>query len=109
MSKIIYFASPYSHNNKDIVEYRIRMNSEKVALMVSEGNVVISPIIYGHHLLKFHNMPSDWKFWKNFCCTFLDKCDEMVVYMLDGWNISEGLLEEIEMAKNMGIKITYIS
>ena len=55
--------------------------------MVSEGNVVISPIIYGHNLLKFHNMPSNWEFWKNFCCTFLDKSDEMIVYMLDGFGV----------------------
>lgn len=106
MSKIIYFASPYSDKDEQVVQLRVQKTSQMVAKLVSEGNVVISPIVYGHTLLQIHEMPSDWNFWKNFCQTFLLKCDEMIVYMLDGWDKSTGVLAEIELAKEMGMKVT---
>lgn len=71
--------------------------------------MVISPIVYGHNLLQFHDMPSDWNFWKNFCQTFLLKSDEMIVYMLPDWDKSTGVLAEIELAKELEIKVTYLS
>lgn len=108
MSKIIYFASPYSHKDPKVVEDRVQKTSDMVAKLVSEGNVVISPIVYGHNLLQFHNMPSDWEFWKNFCQTFLHKSDEMIVYMLPGWDQSTGVLAEIDLAKELGINVTFI-
>ena len=109
MTKIIYFASPYSHVDASVVEERVQKTSELVAKLTSDGNVVISPIVYGHNLLKFHDMPSDWEFWKNFCQTFLRKSDEVIVYMLDGWDKSTGVLSEIELAKQLNINIRYIS
>jgi len=109
MSKIVYFASPYTHKDSKVVQERVQKTSEMVAKLVSEGNVVISPIVYGHNLLQFHDMPSDWNFWKNFCQTFLLKSDEMIVYMLPDWDKSTGVLAEIELAKELEIKVTYLS
>ena len=109
MSKIIYFISPYSHSDPKVVEDRVDKTSKMVARLVSEGNVVISPIVYGHNLLKFHEMPSDWEFWKIFCQSFLLKSEEIIVFMIDGWENSTGVLAEIELAKELELKITYIS
>ncbi len=109
MSKIIYLASPYSDKDKNVVQSRVDKTSGMVAKLVSDGNVVISPIVYGHTLLQHHEMPSDWEFWKNFCQTFLLKSEEMFVFMIDGWDKSTGVLAEIELAKEMGITINYIS
>jgi len=108
MSKIIYFASPYSHKDSLVVQDRVQKTSEMVAKLVSEGNVVISPIVYGHNLLQYHEMPSDWEFWKNFCQTFLRKSDEMIVYMIEGWDQSTGVLAEIDLATELGIKVTFL-
>jgi hypothetical protein len=108
MSKIIYFASPYSDKNQDVVNQRVELTTKTVAKLVAEGNVVISPIVYGHTLLKYHDMPSDWEFWKNFCQSFLLKCEEMIVFKIDGWDKSSGVNGEIEIAQKMGIKITYL-
>jgi hypothetical protein len=107
-SKLIYLASPYSHPNDDIREMNYKIVSNIAANMVSEGKVVLSPISYGHNLLNFCNMPSDWEFWYNFCVTFLLKCDELIVVKMPGWDISKGVLEEIEIAKNHNIKISFI-
>ena len=105
---IIYLASPYSDKNPNVVIDRYNKTCEKVAELTSQGLVVMSPIVYGHTLLNYKEMPSDWKFWKNFCETFLYKSDEMYVYKIEGWDKSEGLLAEIEIAKSLNMKITYI-
>lgn len=106
-SKLIYLASPYSHPNDDIREMNYKIVSKIAADMVSEGNVVLSPISYGHNLLNFCEMPSDWDFWYNFCVTFLLKCDELIVVKMAGWDVSKGVLEEIEIAKKHNIKISF--
>lgn len=106
--KLIYLASPYSHSNDDIREMNYKIVSKIAANMIFEGNVVLSPISYGHNLLNFCEMPSDWDFWYNFCVTFLLKCDELMVVKMAGWDVSKGVLEEIEIAKNHNIKISFI-
>jgi hypothetical protein len=53
-------------------------------------------------------MPGDWQFWKNFCESFLYKSDEMFIYKIEGWDKSTGLLAEVELAKSLNIKITYL-
>jgi len=108
MSKIIYLATPYTHKSKDVVEQRYILTANKCAELISEGNVVISPIFYGHNLLKFRDMPGDWEFWKNFCESFLYKSDELWVYKIEGWDQSTGLQSEIDLAKKLNIPIRYI-
>ena len=104
---LIYLASPYSHPDDNIRENNYKVIAEIAAKMTSEGHVVLSPIAYGHNLLGFCEMPSDWEFWKNFCLTFLEKCDELIVFKMEGWDKSKGVAEEIEFAQKKGIKITY--
>ncbi len=105
---MIYLASPYSHPEDHIREQNFRHIAMIAARMVANGEVVISPIVYGHTLLDFHSMPSDWEFWKNFCCSILYKCDKLVVCMMDGWEDSRGVAEEISIAKDHGIPVEYI-
>ena len=108
MSNIIYFASPYSHPDPDVINERFQKACHAVADMTSKGYVVISPIIYGHTLIQYREMPGDYGFWKNFCQSFLLKCSEMVVFKLPGWEESKGIQAEIEQAEQIGMKITYI-
>lgn len=108
MSKLIFVSSPYGHPNPDVVEENYLKVTKFVSQLCSNGQVAISPITYGHTLLKYKKMPSDWEFWKNFCVTLLTKCDEMIVYKMDGWDKSNGVAEEIRVATNLGIKIKYV-
>lgn len=106
--KLIFISSPYSHPDSEIMEENFKIVSKFAAKLISEGFHVITPITYGHTLLQFHEMPSDWKFWKDFCLTFLQFCEEIWVYQMPGWEKSNGVREEIEFAKLNGIKIKYI-
>lgn len=105
---MIYLASPYSHPDKDIREQNYIKVTKKAAELVSKGLVVVSPITYGHTLLDYKEMPTDWEFWNNFCLSILRHCDELWVYKMDGWNRSRGVAEEIEFAVKNNLHIKYI-
>lgn len=107
MSKLIYVASPYWHENKDIIENNYRLVSGFVAELCAKGHVAVSVITYGHTILKFADMPDDWEFWCNFCLTVLAKADELVVYKMPGWDVSRGVAGEIAFAQEHNIPITY--
>ena len=103
--ELIYLASPYTLGNK---EENFRMVSKKAAELVSEGYTVVSPITYGHTLLKFKNMPDDWEFWMNFCSQMLYRCDKLFVYKMPGWDFSKGISAEMSIARDHCIPIEYI-
>lgn len=109
MSRLIYIASPYSHNDPAVVIKNFELVSQLAANLCSEGHVAFSPITYGHTLLAYKDMPSDWAFWKNFCLSFLQHCDELLVYQIPGWDMSRGVTEEINFAKENNITIKYIT
>jgi hypothetical protein len=106
-NELIYLASPYTNPDDAIREKNYELISEIAAVLTAQGHVVFSPISYGHNLIKFKNMPSNWAFWFNFCVTFLLKCDKLVVYKMPGWEHSVGVQEEIEIASKHGIPIEF--
>lgn len=108
MSKIIFISSPYSHPDDAIRNENYVKVCKYVADLTSKGHIAISPIVYGHTLLNFKEMPSDWDFWQNFCISLLDKCDEMIIYKMEGWGRSRGIAKEIEYAKSKNIPINFV-
>ena len=108
LSDIFYVAAPYSHSDPLVVESRFTKVSQYVAELTARGMVAISPVAYGHILLKYHEMPNDWTFWKNFCRSFLIKCKYMIVLQLEGWEKSEGIKGEMEFARTNGISIILV-
>lgn len=107
-NQVIYLASPYSHPEEDIRLGNFDRVSKLAAELCAQGANVFSPITYGHTLLNFKRMPSDWAFWQDFCFAFLRKADKMIVYMMPGWDKSRGVSEEINLAKELGIEIEYV-
>lgn len=105
---VIYLASPYSHPDAAVREENFRKVSKFAAKMNAEGLVTFSPITYGHTLVQFRQMPTDWEFWQNFCFKLLIKCDKLTVLMIDGWEKSRGVAEELSIARDHGIPIEYI-
>lgn len=108
MNKIIYLASPYSHEEKHIRELRFLQVTDYTAKQIALGNIVFSPITYGHVLSEFNDLPTNFMFWEIFCLTFLSKCDEMHVLKLNDWSLSKGIFNEEEYCKKNNINIKYI-
>jgi hypothetical protein len=105
---MIYIGTPYSHPDPKVVEDRYDFIANYCAEEVSKGLVVFSPIVYGHNLIKFKEMPGDYIFWQNFCIQFLKLSVELHVLMMEGWEKSNGLKEEIRVAKELFMNIKYI-
>lgn len=105
---MIYLASPYSHKSVEVIIERVEQTGKYVAKELSEGKEVFSAVLYSHHILKHGDLPSDWTFWKHFCTHMIMKCREIVVLQLDGWEESEGVQAEIELANKFGLPIKYV-
>ena len=110
LKEVIYIASPYSHEDPLKVEENFRKVSQISSEIVANGDIAISPITYGHTLIQFKKMRSDWEFWTSFCLSLLLKCDKLLVCdNMEGWEKSKGVEEEISFARDHGIKIEMIS
>ena len=59
------------------------------------------PIVHSHPLVEY-GLPTDWEFWSRFAREFIERCDDMVVLQLDGWQESIGVANEQEIAMNLG-------
>ena len=104
---MIYLASPYSHLDPDIREQRFHAACCAAAKLLRVGHVVISPVVHSHPLAA-QGLPPDWRFWERCDQTLLERCDRLVVLMLDGWHESEGVRAETALAKVRGISIGYL-
>jgi nucleoside 2-deoxyribosyltransferase len=105
---MIYLASPYSHPDRDERERRFTAACYATVLLIQAGHVVFSPIVHGHPLVR-HGLPTDWPFWERIDRDHLERCDEVVVLMLDGWKESIGVAAEIRIAEELGKPVRYLA
>lgn len=104
---MIYLASPYSHPDPAVRERRFRGACRAAAALLRSGRAVFSPIAYSHPLVA-HGLPTDWSFWEWQDREHLARCDEVMVLMLDGWEESVGVREEIRIAREMGKPVRFL-
>ena len=105
---MIYLASPYSHNDPAIREQRFRAACQAAAAMLRDGQVVFSPIVHSHPLVAF-GLPTAWSSWERIDRAYLERCDEIVVLMLDGWEASVGVGAEIGIARTLGKPVRFLA
>jgi len=105
---MIYLAVPYTHKDPHIQYDRfVRVNRVAASLM-QKGSLVFSPISHGHSIATAGELPGDWQYWESHCRTMLRICKKVIVLMLDGWEESTGVKNEIRIAKEMGIPVEYM-
>ena len=103
---MIYLASPYSHPDPLVREDRFNAACQATAQLVLGGRSVFSPIVHGHPLVR-HGLPTEWTFWQRFDIEYIRCCDEVLVLRIDGWEESEGVRAEIELAAALGKRASY--
>jgi nucleoside 2-deoxyribosyltransferase len=104
---MIYLASPYSHPDPTVREQRFRAACRLVAAFLRAGMLVFSPIAHSHPLVEF-GLPTDWRFWERYDRAHLERCDEVVVLMLDGWKESAGVQAEVRIARELGKPVRFL-
>lgn len=104
----IYLASPYSHKNPKVMDWRYRQAVRAAAACMSPSTVVFSPIAHSHEIGLEMRTSTDHEFWLHQDLPWLERADELWVLCLDGWATSRGVNEEIAYAKKLGKVIKFL-
>ena len=108
--KVVYLASPYSHQHESVRQARFDAVCKKAAKYIEEGICVFAPIAHSHpiadHMDESKRMCFDT--WMKADLPLLRKCDELHVLCLEGWRSSRGVTKEIEYADAMGIPVKQV-
>ena len=99
--KIVYIAGPYRASTAWEIEANVR-RAEKAALYVAAcGYVPLCP----HSMYRFFHGQLTEDFWMDATLELLKKAD--YVYVLHGWERSNGTRKEIELATTLGTPIVF--
>ena len=96
---IIYLATKYTGEEEEAF---IRAN-KTMANLIQWGHAVISPISMYHTMAVVHNVPGDYPYWEKVNKKLMTMCNELMVITSPGWETSQGIQDEIEFAKSLGI------
>lgn len=107
--KLIYLAAPYSHPEEAVREWRYRQINQVAAGLLTAGLAVFSPLSHSHPIAMDGALPTDFDFWQRLNRLWLDRCDELWVVQLEGWEKSVGVAGEIAHAKATGKPVRYFS
>ena len=109
-NELIYLACPYSVGGppKALMKYRARMATYVTGKLIQRGYVVFSPLTHNDPIEEMFDLPKDWSFWCRFDSVFLLKCTRVLVLMLEGWEESVGIADEIRLAEKHVIPVEYV-
>lgn len=106
---MIYIASPYTHPSVGVRNRRYSRVHAYTYHCMQLGEVVFSPIVYGHEFVNYTERAISSDYWEAFNDHMLITSDAMRVYMLEGWDSSRGVAAEIENAQRLTIPIEYVT
>jgi hypothetical protein len=105
---MIYLASPYSNPDPTIRGARFVAVCRATGALLAAGAHVLSPIASSHTIALYCNLPAEFDFWAALDHDIIDRCDEVWVLCLDGWDSSVGVTNECEYARSRGKTIRFI-
>lgn len=105
---MIYLASPYSHPDPEVREQRFELACRAAARLIWDGHAVFCPIAHTHPIAKY-GLPTTWDFWQAQDRKILELCEELWVLTIDGWMQSRGVEFEMQIARELGKPIRYVS
>ncbi len=91
-----YLACPIAHANSEVIARRHSMVSDALIELMKRDWLVYSPM--SQHYAIRDQFTHSWDFWIKPSLGMLDKCDVLMVLMLDGWRESVGVTAEIKHA-----------
>lgn len=107
--KLIYLATPYTHEVFKIMELRYELCNIIAARLMEAGNGVFSPISHSHPIERHMGQEScNWEFWQHQDLPILNICSEINVIDVWGWEKSIGVTGEIQRSHLLGRPIHYL-
>jgi len=105
-SKLIYLASPYTSKSQALTKLRVELVVHAVAGLLKKGAIVFSPIVNSHCVDAY--LGTCPELWYSIDTKYMDRCDELWILMLPGWERSVGIKKELEYAVQKGMPIRYV-
>jgi nucleoside 2-deoxyribosyltransferase len=101
----IYLAAPYTSSDKHLVEHRVKQINQAAAKLMREGHIVFSPISHSHQMAIQEVLPTTFEWWRKQNHAFIEWADAVCVLLLDGWEKSVGVMDEIDFALELGKRV----
>jgi len=106
---MIYVASPYTSDEEHIRNARYGIVLHYVRNRMLTGEVLFSPIVYGHQFVAGNSAVVPASFWRNFNFHMLRNSNSMRVLRMPGWYNSAGIAEEIEYCVKYRIPVEWVN
>ena len=106
---LIYLASPYSHPSEETRIERFRSVCATAAKLMAKGYKIFSPIAHTHPIAEAGQLPTGWDYWDSYDRAILSCCKEIWVLRLKGWEFSKGIGAELDIAKELGLTIRFLT
>lgn len=104
---MIYLASPYSDPDSKIMQLRYELVCKACAGLIKKDLTVYSPIAHWHPIAVMNELPRNASFWEKCNQEMIELCNYFWILMIDDWNISIGVLDEIKYANKIKKHIMY--
>lgn len=103
-----YLATPYSHSDPTVMQWRFVRACEIAGKLMAAGEVVFSPIAHTHPIAVRCELPRGWDYWQKYDREMIQRASKVLVVKMDGWDTSKGIAGEIEIAREFGVLVEYM-
>lgn len=105
--KLYYLASPYTHAEKSVMKERAFASMKGSIELFKHGIFSFAPIAYNSPWEEVEKFAPNFEVWEEFDKAYVERCSGVIVLMIDGWDRSIGVTEEIRFAKELNIPVYY--
>lgn len=106
--RLVYLATPYNHPDASVRERRFLTACKVAGHFMRQGVHLFCPIAHTHPIALAGDLPKGWDYWQAYDRAMLSACTELWVVKMEGWQESAGIRGEIEIARELGLKIQYV-
>lgn len=106
---VYYLASPYSHDDPMVKRERYLAVVGIASVLTKMGYVLIEPIGTSHPMAELFTLDTGWEYWSRRDHLLIERCDGLIVAMMNGWQDSRGVQAEIKKANELEMPIYYIN
>lgn len=103
--KLYFIACPYSDPNPAVVQQRFDQCTYVATTLTLAGFAVYSQITMTHPINQVAAQVKKKITWAPIDETFMEKCDELIILTLQGWDQSNGIASEMEYFKSRNRQI----